>query len=462
LLQLDKKEEEIMKTIITFILSFLSLSLLAQNVSINFAGANRNREYQVVIDGISYYSKNSVNINSERTKSIAIPNLETGTHELSVYNMRSNNNTYSDGNSNNGAQGQPIYSKSFQLRDGYDMTITVRPNGMVSFGEKRAQKQYSQGQLPMSSTAFNQLLLNVRNSRYQSDKLKMIRSAFNANSNSFTTSQVRQLLLLVNSESQRLELAKLSYGKLSDPANFSYAYDVFTNESLRQQLDDYIVSQGATISSVDNNAGFGTAMSNANFNEVLQRIYNQTQQQGKVSEIASVLNSYYNYFTTAQIKQLLSFVSSEEQRLDLAKQAFSRVSDRNNFNQLVDLFYVQSHRDELNNYIVANGGYANTNTYKAPMSDASFNQIYSKARNHFFQKNTLNEIRTAFSTTTNNFTTDQVRKLLLLARTDADKLALAKLGYKRTVDPINYSQLLDLFTIQSNQTELDIFIKAQQ
>jgi hypothetical protein len=52
--------------------------------------------------------------------------------------------------------------------------------------------------------------------------------------------------------------------------------------------------------------------------------------------------------------------------------------------------------------------------------------------------------------------------LLLLAKTDADKLALAKLAYPRAVDPINYSQLLDLFTIPSNRTELDIFIKAQQ
>jgi hypothetical protein len=314
----------------------------------------------------------------------------------------------------------------------------------------------------MSATAFNQLLINLQNKRYQSDKISMIKNAFNNVSNNFTTSQVRQLLLLVNAENRRLELAKLSYPKLTDPANFSYVYDVFKSEANRDALDDYIVSEGGNISNVQNNAAYGAAMSTANFNELLQRIYNQTYQENKIAEIKDALNSTYNYFSTVQLKQLLAFVNSEAERLTLAKLAYNRTADRANFNELVDMFYTQSNRDELNDFIVSNGGNANTASYKMPMSDASFTQIYNKARSHFFQKNTLNEIRTAVSNTSNNFTTDQIRQLLLLAKTDADKLALAKLAYPRVVDSINYSQLLDLFTIQSNRTELDIFIKAQQ
>jgi hypothetical protein len=273
---------------------------------------------------------------------------------------------------------------------------------------------------------------------------------------------VRQLLLLVNAENRRLELAKLSYPKLTDPANFSYVYEVFKSEANRDALDDYVVSEGGNISNVQNNAAYGAAMSTANFNELLQRIYNQTYQENKIAEIKDALNSTYNYFSTAQLKQLLAFVNSEAERLTLAKLAYNRTADRANFNELVDMFYTQSNRDELNGFIISNGGNANTASYKMPMSDASFTQIYNKARSHFFQKNTLNEIRTAVSNTSNNFTTDQIRQLLLLAKTDADKLALAKLAYPRVVDSINYSQLLDLFTIQSNRTELDIFIKAQQ
>jgi hypothetical protein len=259
-----------------------------------------------------------------------------------------------------------------------------------------------------------------------------------------------------------LELAKLSYHNLTDPANFEYVYDVLNSEANRNALDDYVVSQGGSISNVQNNAAYGFAMSTTNFNELLQRIYNQTYQEYKIDEIKNALNNTYNYFSTAQLKQLLAFVNSEEQRLTLAKLAYNRTADRQNFNQLVDMFYTQANRDELNSFIVSNGGNANTASYKMPMSDASFTQIYNKARGHFFQKNTLNDIRTALRNTSNNFTTDQIRQLLLLVKTEADKLSLAKMAYPRAVDQINYPQLLDLFTIHSNRTELDIFIKAQQ
>ena len=139
-----------------------------------------------------------------------------------------------------------------------------------------------------------------------------------------------------------------------------------------------------------------------------------------------------------------------------------RVTDRSNFNQVVDLFYTQANRDDLNSFIVSNGGVANSNTFKSPMSDASFTQIYNKARSHFFQKNTINDIRNAFNNTANNFSTEQIRQLLVLVNTEPNKLDLAKLAYPRVVDPINFPLLLDLFTIQSNRVELDMFIKAQQ
>lgn len=450
-----------MKTLITLLLSIITVAVAAQNVTVTFQGANRNRNYQVVIDGVSYYSANQEISNGRSV--ITIPNLTPGSHTVEVYNVKTNG-TYTDGSSN-AETGTEVYSKTFQLRQGYDMNIAVRGNGAVSFTEKRAKNVTTTAQngVPMSSTAFNQLLINVRNKRYQSDKIAMITTAFNTNGNYFTTSQVRQLLLLVTSESKRLDLAKLSYAKVTDPGNFSYVYDVLNSENNRDILDDYVVSQknyGTT--NTQNNAAYGTAMSDVNFNQLLTRTKNYLYQEDRIAEIKNSLSSSYNYFNTTQIKQLLLLVNSETERLSLAKTAFTHVVDRNNFNQLVDLFYTQYNRDELNNFIVSNGGVANTSTYKAPMTDAAFTSIYNKARSHFFQKNTVNEIKNAFNNTSNNFSTEQVRQLLLLASTEPDRLALAKLAYPRVVDNYNFSQLLDLFTIQSNRSELDIFIQAQQ
>ena len=451
-----------MKTLITLLLSFLSLSLLAQNVNITFAGTNKNKNFQVVIDGASYYSASSVSSNGRQM--ISIPNLTAGSHTLEVYNVGNNNNTYSNGSTNNPVNGEPLYEKTFQLRQGYDMNIGVRGNGAVSFTEKRAKNQYSaQTGTPMSATAFNQLLLNVRNKRYQSDKINMISTAFNTTANYFTTSQVRQLILLVNSESRRLGLAKLSYKKITDPANFSYVYDVLNSEASRDALDDYVVSMGGSVASTDANAAFGTrsTITSSGFNQLLINVQNQTYQSSRVTEIKNAFNSTYYNYTTAQIRQLLSLVSTEADRLSLAKLALSHTADPSYFNQLVDLFYTQSYRDELNNFIVNNGGVANTTVYKAPMTDASFTQIYNKARTHFFSWDTVKDIKNVFNNTANNFSTEQVKQLLLLVKTEPDRLALAKLAYPRVVDAGNFSQLLDLFTIQSNRSELEIFINAQ-
>ena len=344
------------------------------------------------------------------------------------------------------------------------MNITVRANGLVSFTEKKAQNQYtSQSGNPMTATAFNQLLINVRNKRYQSDKINMIRNAFNTTSNYFTTSQVRQLISLVNAESRRLELAKLSYKKVTDPGNFSYVYDALNSEASRDALDDYVVAQGGTISTTDASAAFGTRsiISPSGFDQLLVNIQNKSYQTDRITEVRNAFSSTYYNYTTAQIKQLLSLISSETERLSLAKLAFSHTADPSNFNQLVDLFIIQSNRDNLNSFIVSNGGVANTTVYRAPMTEASFTQLYNKARSHFFPWNTVKDIRTAFENTNYNFTTAQVKQLLLLVKAEPDRLALAKMAYPRTVDTGNYTQLLDLFTIQSNKTELEIFINAQ-
>jgi hypothetical protein len=399
---------------------------------------------------------------------VTIPNLAPGAHNLDVYVLGNNNTTYSDGSANSSVQGEPAYSKTFQLRQGYDMNLSVRGNGLVSFTERKSKTQYNaQTGGAMSTTAFNQLVQNVLNKRYQSDKIIAVRNAFNTTGNYFTSAQARQLLLMINSERRRLELAKLSYSKVTDKTNFTTVYNVLNSEASRDALDDYVVAQGGSISSTENNTAYGnnpaygSPMTDANFNQLLSRTTNYLYQDDRLTEIRNAFNSTYNYFNTTQIKQLLTLINAETDRLSLAKLAFARVVDRNNFNQVVDLFYSQYNRDELNRFIINNGGVANTTTFKAPMTDASFTQIYNKARAHFFQKNTLNDIRNAFNNTGNNFSTAQVKQLLMLANTEPDKLALAKLAYPRVVDPVNFSQLLDLFSVQSNRTELDIFIKAQ-
>jgi hypothetical protein len=58
------------------------------------------------------------------------------------------------------------------------------------------------------------------------------------NGHYFTTNQVRQLLQLFSSESDKLELAKLSYKNIADRQNFRQLYDLFSYRS-QTELDQY-------------------------------------------------------------------------------------------------------------------------------------------------------------------------------------------------------------------------------
>ena len=58
-----------------------------------------------------------------------------------------------------------------------------------------------------------------------------------------------------------------------------------------------------------------------------------------------------NYFSTEQAKKLIGMVSSESNRVELAKLSFDNIVDNQNFRQIYDLLTSQSSKDEVDNYI---------------------------------------------------------------------------------------------------------------
>jgi hypothetical protein len=456
-----------MKTISSLVLTLFSIASFAQGITINFTGSRAGQKYHVVLDGASYYSTNAATTNSGRA-TISLSEITPGSHNLDVYRMETNSPVYPNGTMNAPTEGESIYSKTFNTRSNYDMTITVRDNVSVSFTESKAvpkpASQPSGNGVAMSSSAFSSLYNKVKSARYQSQKISTIQSAFATKSNSFTSSQVKQLISLISSEKSRFELAKLSYNKVTDKEEFITVYDVLQSEAMRDALDDYVVSQGgvATESTPSpQSSPTRTPMSSYNFDQAIQRLQSISYQGDRVAEMRNLLANTANYFTTAQLKRLLPLAASETDRLSLAKSAWPRAYDLSTFNQLVDLFYEPANRDALNSFIVSNGGLANNSTYKTAMSEEAFTAIYNKAKNHFLPWDVTKDVKAAFSNTNNNFNTAQVRQLLLLLASENDALASAKLAYPRTVDKVNFIQLADLFNVEANRNEFNRFVNAQ-
>ena len=316
---------------------------------------------------------------------------------------------------------------------------------------------------PMADYTFTQLLETVNSQYSQSAKYNTISGSINNGANYFTTSQVRQLLRLINSESEKLALAKQSYLRVTDPANFSTLYDLFYNASSKDELNNYVVQNGGT-GNYNNNSR--TPMVDYQFSQLVQTVNSQYNQSEKYNTISGAFNNSVNYFTTYQVTQLLSLINTEGEKLALAKQSYLRVTDPANFNTLYDLFYNQSSRNELNNYVVQNGGTGNNNNgnynnnSRTPMTDAAFSQVLQKVSNHFLPWDKARDARDAFNNTANYFSSTQVRQVLTVITSEADRLELAKLAWSRITDPTYFSQLSDLFTSQSNRDELNAYVAA--
>lgn len=232
-----------MKKIFTFLLACLVAASvhaaeISSRIAVSFAGS---KDYRVSINGRSYYSGNN---------KMALDDLRVGRYDIQVFAVR-----------NNGRQQRPVYATSFVVRPQYDMNIIVDRNGKVRFDEIRAVDRYgsSRGQgnrdwdnrggsynrnrdydhsyrQAISDYDFSRLLQRLESPWTGSSMISVAREAVTGNN--FYTHQLKRLITLFRSESDRLEIAQLAYRNTIDHRNFHQLYDQFSRRS-QAALDRY-------------------------------------------------------------------------------------------------------------------------------------------------------------------------------------------------------------------------------
>jgi hypothetical protein len=273
-----------MKNIFTLLIAgLLTSSAFANNITLTLPA---NNSYQVLIDG------RNVNGDNYSNNTVYLSNRQYGQHSMEVYRVKSG----LFGKKNN-----LVYSTAFNSSPQYDLDITVDNSGRVqmyqsannSYGkngrgndqggygnnrkwEKKKHKDrdrdgdedddrgysrngnngdYNNGSYdnrsnnggynnggynnnyrqPMNDYDFNQFLQGIQ--RQWTGKLSSARNGIS--SNYFSTNQVKQVLQLFSSETDRLDLAKLSYRNLVDQQNFRQLYNLFSYQA-QSDLDRYI------------------------------------------------------------------------------------------------------------------------------------------------------------------------------------------------------------------------------
>ena len=426
-----------MKTVSILLISAItSIAALAQTtstVTINVRGVN-NRT--VIIDGNEYTVTNDYNTNANTP--IVVSNLQSGQHTLQI--RRDNEVNPS--------------STTFTVRNGYDLTITIAANGSVQSRETKWKTDNTTGQyaVAMSTADYNNLYNNIRNEWRTSRRMTLVSDAFANTGNYFTTAQARQLIQMINNQSNRFTLAKASYAHITDPTNFTDMYELFNSQTYKDQLRDYVNAY-----SVGNSS---TAMNTTSFNNIYRTARRQSTTNSKVSYIYNAFSNTNNYFSVSQARQLVQLVPDETNRLYLAKISYRSIVDKNNFSQMNTVFSSQSSRNELatfvNNYDVSNPVYSRT-----AMKETEFNTLYRDIQNRFGIGAKMSALNDVFDNENYYFTTAQTRQLIQLVSDDNNRLQLAKDSYDNIVDQSNFNQLYDILS-SSSRNEIELYVRNYQ
>ena len=432
-----------MKSLYLLLLSIgTALTVLAQNSTLTIQ-VNGARNKQLMVDGKSYELINSSG--TAKNDPVMITDLKTGTHKLQF--VRTNQNKTTSKN-----------SKTITLRSGYDLLVTVNGDGTIQTKETKINTTASVPNYGDDDNArFNTLLANVKKQWKNSAKITLIKNAFNNSAYTFTTDEAGQLITQVTGESDRLALAKAAYPRISDPANYYSLEELLTTTASKNELRNYGMSSSGEYAAK-------SGMTDANFNTLMRKVKNEWKSSSRVSMIKTSFDNKNNYFTTDQAGQLIALVTTEADRLALAKASYRSIVDTARFTDLYELLNTNESRNALAQYVYTyNGGtgsiYNNT-TYRTPMSDADYNYLYKDIQGQWLPFTKMSALTNAFSNTSNYFTTAQARKLILLVSDEDNRLELAKSAYKNITDPANFSQLYDVLPTQSKRDELDQYVKT--
>lgn len=427
-----------MKTISLFLVScVMATAVISQTVSTVTINVRGNNNESIIIDGKEYVVNNDYNTNTNTP--IVVSNLQAGQHTLQIKRTNEVNPS----------------STVFTIRNGYDLQITITANGSVQSKEIkwRTDNTTAEFATPMSAADFNTLYNDVRSQWRNANKVTLLSDAFANTSNYFTTAQAKQLIQLVNNQSNRFTLAKAAYRSITDPVNFTQMYDVLNSQSYRDQLAAYVSTYNAGSSS--------TAMTNAAFNSLYKTAKRQSTVNSRVSYIYNAFINTNNFFTVSQARQLVQLVPDETNRLYLAKISYRSIIDRNNFSQMSALLTSQTSRNELNTFV---NSYDDSNPVytRIAMKDDDYNVLYRDIQNRFGLGAKMEALQTVFANESYYFTVAQARQLIQLVSSESNRVELAKASYDNIVDQVNFNQLYDVLSSTAARNEVEAYVRDYQ
>jgi len=138
--------------------------------------------------------------------------------------------------------------------------------------------------------------------------------------------------------------------------------------------------------------------------------------------------------------------------LDIMVNRFGKVMTDEHLIDVNDDFYNEEDDYYDSNNVGYNGGNLNV------MNSRDFGTVKDQLRREWFENNRLTSAKVIIDKS--DFTTQQVKELMLLFTFENNRLEVAKYAYCKTADKQNYFQLTDALSFSSSKDELARFIRG--
>jgi len=362
---------------------FPTIAQDAQTVTLVFVTpANDNvRNYEAVIDDVSYYSENNSSFNNQDSRNsssvnrntIYLNNFQAGRHSIQVYSLRNGSDEERNGNA-------PVFSSSFNVREGFDTKIAIRGNGQVQFSERQSA---------FNNSADNNIQRNNNDAR-RDDNASSSNNIGRDNNNTVDNDQSGSRANgNYNTHENSNDVNDLSTPNTTSTNNGSYNQNTGVNKRSATRRDDTFTQDdnaGSTADGTDQNGGVNShpndsgnknfdheknndliinndsgrkharinsnpPMADYQFNYLYETLSKQWLPGQKMKNINNEFANSSDNFTTVQATKLIALVTEEGNRLQLAKSAYHAITDLENFSQVYDLLKLKSSREDLDKFI---------------------------------------------------------------------------------------------------------------
>lgn len=322
---------------------------------------------------------------------------------------------------------------------------------------------------------FNQIAIN------RTDAAKLEKANMFVKNNCVTAEQVKNIALLFQTDSTRMQFCTQAYTHTYDYKNFFVVYDAFSAFSYALRTYDHVSKvvvpvlpptndgapkPGAIAAPVYANWTYpDTARITANkgcagpvakeimFKPIGENVFKQPTDESKLVSIEQA--SAGNCLSMAQVMKLTSLITSEDIRLRALKSTFPHVYDQEHYPYAAAAFTTQPMKDQW---------MAFASTFLTPppppcvVTDPDFKKLHTDVQEKRFTDDKISAI--TMISKDRCFNVAQINTLALEFPFGDEKLKVMKMCYAKCPDQTNYYKLVDQLSFQSEKNNLTRFINS--